>query len=649
MHKLIVVIVILFFAGCQNSDWLDFALQAAKENRGEMELVLKHYPSGSLKHEAAVFLIENMPYRHSLTGRAIEIFRDSVSGWNRKTSLNKIWNSVSRKEFAGVNTNPDIEKITSGYLIEDIDFAFEIWEAAPWKDSISFDMFKEYILPYSIDNDQPLTAWRKPLHDKYLPIIEGVDSPKEAFDKLYVHIVKNFKLIDASDYFYVADPLIVNATMRGTCDVRTMYIVSVARSLCIPAAFDYVSYWANYIDMGHSWAAYIDRNNQTYVLSEYDKISHKGGIIDATYFPSTDPFDASVLPFTVDSIKKIAKVSRRSFEVILRQNLEKENCPYHLQRSDYKDVSSSYNLKNRLEIKIDTVINGNIYLCNFVARKNWTPIYVDKQSGKQIIFENIGGDIVYLPAIIEEEKIIPLSNPVIVKLDNSQEILNPDLSVRRSVTLWRKYLLFTRWLPNRWSKNIGVAFEASNDPEFKTKDTLHLVTQMPIGITNIEVKSEKAYRYLRITPPDRIRLTMSEVSFYGINDEGKEVDISGKMIYRHIPEERAHRLFDKDYLTEVTAKPNYYWVGYDLGKGSKIKVSRISYCPWNDGNMIEPNDEYELLYYNMGWHSLGKKIAEKESIMYEGVPDNALLWLRNLTKGKEERIFTYKKGKQVWW
>jgi hypothetical protein len=31
------------------------------------------------------------------------------------------------------------------------------------------------------------------------------------------------------------------------------------------------------------------------------------------------------------------------------------------------------------------------------------------------------------------------------------------------------------------------------------------------------------------------------------------------------------------------------------------------------------------------------------------VPENALLVLRDLSKGKQERIFTYGNGKQKWW
>jgi len=50
------------------------------------------------------------------------------------------------------------------------------------------------------------------------------------------------------------------------------------------------------------------------------------------------------------------------------------------------------------------------------------------------------------------------------------------------------------------------------------------------------------------------------------------------------------------------------------------------------------------------WISLGKQIGTKSQVLiYKNVPSNALFWLRNHTRGKEERIFTYENGKQVWW
>ncbi len=64
---------------------------------------------------------------------------------------------------------------------------------------------------------------------------------------------------------------------------------------------------------------------------------------------------------------------------------------------------------------------------------------------------------------------------------------------------------------------------------------------------------------------------------------------------------------------------------------------------------IHVGDLYELYYYSScGWKSLGKQRADDFQLIYE-VPANALLWLRNISRGNEERIFVYKKGKQIWY
>lgn len=649
MYKLLLIGILSICIGCNNKR-IDIALSFAGENIVEIEKVLTHYSLDSTKYEAATFMIENMPYHNSLTGSVIEAFRDSVNNWDRDKSLNDIYkNILYKKGNLEMNYNSDIRKVTSDFIIDDINCAFEIWEKSLWKDSISFNMFKEYILPYSVSTNQPLVAWRQSLHDSYYPMIEGVKSPKEAFDIIYNYIIKEFKHIGILKPSYIADPLIANEVMMGNCDMRTMLIVSVARSLCIPSAYDYVSYWANCSSMGHSWAVFIDNNEQAYFFSKYDTKSYNSGAIDASYFPSDLDYKDDNLPFTVDSIKKVSKVMRYIYKANLSNNIIDNDCPNFLKRRDYKDVSAYYGLNNKIDIEVHKSRNKNVYLCNFVTSKNWTPIWASKQVGKSVVFDNVGKDIVYLLAQIKDNNITPLSNPMIVDSNNHVRILNPNMTKLETISLYRKYIVFTRWLPNRWSKNIGVSIEASNDPEFITKDTLYLIDKMPVGITDVDIDNKKAYRYLRVAPPHRIKLRMAEVSFYEINDNGEEKEITGELIHHNISAENAQRLFDKDYLTEVDSEESYYWVGYDLGEDNKKVVSRISYCPWNDGNFIEIGDRYELFYYNMKWISLGEKIADKNFISFENVPSNALLWLRNLTKGNEERVFTYEDGKQVWW
>lgn len=69
----------------------------------------------------------------------------------------------------------------------------------------------------------------------------------------------------------------------------------------------------------------------------------------------------------------------------------------------------------------------------------------------------------------------------------------------------------------------------------------------------------------------------------------------------------------------------------------------------HDSNEVFPNDNYELFYWNGKWCGLGQKTATTYSLEYDNVPMGALLWLHNYSQGREERIFTYEKGKQIWW
>ena len=66
-------------------------------------------------------------------------------------------------------------------------------------------------------------------------------------------------------------------------------------------------------------------------------------------------------------------------------------------------------------------------------------------------------------------------------------------------------------------------------------------------------------------------------------------------------------------------------------------------------DMLE--NEYELYYWNSKgfWDDLGKKKATDNVLLFHKIPTNGLYVLKDLTKGKEERIFTYEEGKQVWW
>jgi hypothetical protein len=68
----IIMLIAVTVAGCscKNESDLEQALEYAEKNRPELERVLEHYRGDSLKYEAAVFLIKNMPGHYSYSDTA---------------------------------------------------------------------------------------------------------------------------------------------------------------------------------------------------------------------------------------------------------------------------------------------------------------------------------------------------------------------------------------------------------------------------------------------------------------------------------------------------------------------------------------------------------------------------------------------------
>jgi hypothetical protein len=89
----------------------------------------------------------------------------------------------------------------------------------------------------------------------------------------------------------------------------------------------------------------------------------------------------------------------------------------------------------------------------------------------------------------------------------------------------------------------------------------------------------------------------------------------------------------------------------ELKPETKIKqtLTLIRKYPDDETNKIMPGDVYELFYWDGNWKSLGIIKAIGDKINFDSAPLNALFLLRDLTKGNQERIFTYENSKQVWW
>ena len=79
------------------------------------------------------------------------------------------------------------------------------------------------------------------------------------------------------------------------------------------------------------------------------------------------------------------------------------------------------------------------------------------------------------------------------------------------------------------------------------------------------------------------------------------------------------------------------------------KIRKVEFYPRSDDNRIVTGELYELFYWDKKWISLGQQYGKENRLTFHSIPQNALFYIHNHTRGKEHRPFTYEKGKQVWW
>lgn len=642
----------LFFISCEEHTPLENVLKLAGENRNQLEKVLEHYKHDTLKSKAAVFLIENLPGHYSFSDTLFynkycdEI--DSLANLynfphhHRRDSL---YNIIRNKYDSLTKDNKytaDIKFITADYLINNIDSAFSVWQNNPFTRHVGFDDFCEYILPYKCMETQALDNWREYFRDyskQALSELEFCDQYKNSVHKACEVINDDIRnKIHPNLWADDGTPIIrMKSRLRapyGSCDNYCILALAVMRAQGIPTAIDYTPQWP-FRSMGHSWNVLLDNNGKNVIFE---------GV-----------FSRPGLPHKEDH--KMAKVYRRTYSAnkdIINLHKKEKHIPRSFITPFFKDVTDEYMKTADVTIRV----KGNndhsyAYLAVF-DNQTWIPIHWSKKNGKTFTFEKMGKDIMYLPIYYTRLGIEAFEDPILLTIKGETIVFKADTAQKKDILLYRKYPPMTN-MHDISGRVINGKFQASNDASFTDSLTVnvHIIKERAVIAKQILLDSiDTKYRYWRYLSPNGAYCNMAEIYFYE-KDSLKE--ITGKVIgtegsWRPLNEGYTKEgAFDRDALTFFDApQSDNAWVGMDFGE--PINIGKINYLPRNDGNCIEAGDEYELMYWANGiWQSMGKKIADDVCLKYENCPANALFLLHNHTKGKEERIFTYEDGKQVWW
>lgn len=617
-------------------------------------MLTEHYAGDAEKQRAAAWLLDNMQYHGTVRSALQDEYYNKLTRIAHSTVYPEcepliygLADSVYAVPDKGFKRMADADAVTAEYLIGNIDHAFDRWRNGNFARHLSFPEFCEWLLPYRLSNEN-LCEWRERLYKEYKRGIESLgqiaDKNHSAYwaaaqvndllkqDRIFIHLIPHLGGVNL--------PAPVLASLRmGECDDYAFKAAYTMRACGIPVCVDFTPQWPTR-PHGHHWNVVLNNNGRT--------VPFMGSESNPGYPCKSDYVYGKVYRYTYEYQKESLFEKNRTIG---------EPTPPVLTNPFIKDVTGDYTKGVDISVSISTDRHF-AYLAAF-NNQGWTPIAWAGETlptpsfkggeKKQYTFRNVGRGAVYLPVTWENDRAVAAGYPILIKENGEQENIKPDKSKTISLTLTRKYPKYA--VTHVYSKRmVGGKFHTSNTADFTESTKIGEIKRNPeMEYDSIDTDSKgSACRYVRYTAPRRSHCNVAEVEFY---------DASGKRLMpvavitdgNEDAGFKAENVIDGDALTYYqTKKSDDCTLTFDFG--SPVAVAKIRYLPRNDDNHVTVGHRYRLDYYDKdGAHPVGEQTATTDSVTFTGAPSNALYILHDLTKGREERIFTLEDEEVRWW
>lgn len=631
INKLIARIIFLFISiipiGCNsNKEMLDYAFQEAGNNTAQIDSFL-NYCSDKGHQDIAEHLVCGMIGRYGMSGAPM----DSIEALYRYLNDDNFWgfpSALGKKgdEFCKMplNKSYDLKSLPAQFLINHTDDALNQWYKRDWNKGLPTEIFLETILPYRIV-DEEATEWRKAYRD-YAPGLE--DSLSKVSNSVEAaRIISNrFGPTPYHGRFITPHRSALNllekpvGKCREDCD-RTVYAM---RAFGVPVTIDMMIVNPDY-GGGHEWNVVYDNEDKIFRMfdnqdypptrdSIHNDKRRKGKVYRSTWRPNSDRL-------------KLYKDAKYATSELLDPRL--------------KDVTEEYFGKNKVTVPLFRK-SGEVYIGFFLA-SGMMPVDISRKGETTATFENIEPDLIYFPLEPEgRNKFEPIGYPFMINGDSGLHQFIPDTTKFVSAKLVRK--MPVGFLMDKRQKVIDgfkVYVGKTESGPWTLLDSLSREKSKTFHY--IRNSSGIKDKYIRLVAPDSLTKELGEfvASSDSVGINALPLSIVGE------PKDMSKRkkLIDGDVLSRFLYKPENGDV--ILKVDSKEDIGAMFLLARNDDNSVRPGDEYELFYFSRdGWKSLGKKTARGFELEYE-VPDNSVLWLRDLTRGKEEQIFIIRDGRQL--
>jgi len=425
-----IYLIYLLSCSSQPGDKLDIIVSKSGENSKEILKAYDHFRSrqDSLYLDSFFFLVENMT-DHSFSEAALydsnrieiqyncldhENYDEAIEHLDSLDTIHGELNWRLKKSYI------DLETITADLLIENIEHSFEVWRDLPWSTGYSYNIFKEYILPYR-GSSEPLESWRpyfRSLFEDLTHEMTDIHDPVEASILINKKLRSSFGF-DPRFYTHPTDQGLNSMldNRLGRCEDMTNFSIYALRANGIAVTSDYTPYWA---DSGnnHAWNVIITPDGRSIPFMGCE----------------ADPGEYGLRTRMAKAYRKIFSSNPYNLSALINN---KKNIPPWLAGDNFVDVTSEYTPVSDVHYTLTTEGTDSTlvaYLCVFNSGE-WKAIQWGIIIENEVIFSNMGTDLCYMPAFYINDQIQPAGCPFILQKDGSLTYLNGDQTLDDQVLL----------------------------------------------------------------------------------------------------------------------------------------------------------------------------------------------------------------------
>lgn len=483
-------------------------------------------------------------------------------------------------------------------------------------------------MPYSIENE-PLEDWRKEILSKAPWLANLKYSELSAFDAccLINDSLKNWVAV-ASTFDYLprqpASDLLFSQT--GNCiDISTLTTL-VMRTAGLPVA-------SIRCPGGHTWNVLLGQDG---ILKDF---------MGAELNPVTDFGGMYYHRFKVDMMKAYLKTYHKNEKILnLYAEAVPKNIPPFFRNPYLEDISSD--VLYRRDLNIPIVNGGN-------DNKNYPRLYLHQllpkwREGVTISnFNNQGEDSVCLETSKRGTYFVSSyrngtyryhSHCVTILNNDSLHIWQPNWEKRQYCKIFRKASMSPK-MRGFSEKLQGAVIQGANNRNFSDGADLCKINKIFDHFDGDSIASSNSFKYYRLIPADIGSIHIAELQLL----KNKNI-LRGKPFGMQYGTE-VKNAFDDDIRTNFNGS-NGEWIGIEFE--TPVKPDFYKVLPRNNFNVIEPGDRYELFVLDTIHTSLGVKVATTNYLEYNNVPEGAVLYLLNHSRGVEFDFF-YVRDEKLYW